>query len=948
MARKTRHRISYVLPLASASAGHRLGINSLATDENQHVLYSAGRDGAIYAWDVASDSSVIEAQSNGAITPSARHTPRSTYRQHVQAHSNWINDISLVDNSSALVSASSDASVKIWRPKSQSGPATETIGLHTDYIKCVASPGPQSPWVAAGGLDRKIGLWDLHGSGQIHCIDVADEERPIKGSVYALAANTGLIASGGPESIVKLWDSRTGKMISKFVGHTDNIRSILISRDNDMVISASSDQTIKVWSVTAGRCMYNLGMHKDSVWSLASSAPDLSILYSGDRSGVVAKTDTRGASDIDQGLSVALCQENEGINSIQASENSLWTATASSSINRWRDVDTSAGVHIPDSLRNYRTSNAAQRQHSVSSQSTSQGTKDLERKQIPLHSVMRLSSTSLLPSQLPYQDRRRPSVAQHGMSRKASTSVVELDAGNPVPIRSVPVETIEGQNGLIKNMLLGDRRHVLTLDTAGDVTMWDLIQCIPVRNFGKQHLDDVAAKFQTQHAVANWCAVNTSIGALTCTLEENHCFDAEMYADELAGIENTDFKQDQRVNLGKWVLRYLFSAFILEEISRDEEYRYQLSSERQRGVNKSSPNSQLHITLPPLDRSMWQQSMETSSQTTPRPFDIAGNNPATPGMSIAVATPLEDNPSGSGYSTKQDKDTTPTGEKSLPSLPRKSLEKPLDYFSVNSDPAPIQQLNDHQPKSPVLSGLSQEESASAGSPETDKVKDAKDGMPSFSKRLRSSFVSKKLSRAAMTEATKMTAPDEKSSDEADSKDSWTDDKAFEDKLFGVIQRMRAAYEDQNQHSEKSIRSLISPSLPTETPVLKLSPTISVLIQEDRPDAGGFADLFEGSVDCLGRSADAIEKVAPPWLGEVLLHNRIPHKDIIKIPFTLEPFDGLLPRITHEASEERLNANRMLRAKSIIAYVAERLQFDPSKEDLKPEDYLELHCQNQVR
>ena len=50
----------------------------------------------------------------------------------------------------------------------------------------------------------------------------------------------------------------------------------------------------------------------------------------------------------------------------------------------------------------------------------------------------------------------------------------------------------------------------------------------------------------TIESVANWCAVDTRTGRLACVLEENYCFDAEMYADEL-GTENTqDFRDDQR------------------------------------------------------------------------------------------------------------------------------------------------------------------------------------------------------------------------------------------------------------------------------------------------------------------------------------------------------------------------------------------------------------------
>ena len=58
-----------------------------------------------------------------------------------------------------------------------------------------------------------------------------------KSSVYALAADPfgHTIASGSPERVVRLWDPRSGKRTGKLVGHTDNIRSILISEDSNYV-----------------------------------------------------------------------------------------------------------------------------------------------------------------------------------------------------------------------------------------------------------------------------------------------------------------------------------------------------------------------------------------------------------------------------------------------------------------------------------------------------------------------------------------------------------------------------------------------------------------------------------------------------------------------------------------------------------------------------------------
>ncbi len=51
-----------------------------------------------------------------------------------------------------------------------------------------------------------------------------------------------------------------------------------------------------------------------------------------------------------------------------------------------------------------------------------------------------------------------------------------------------------------------------------------------------------------------------------------------------------------------------------------------------------------------------------------------------------------------------------------------------------------------------------------------------------------------------------------------------------------------------------------------------------------------------------------------------------------------------------SSNVRLNANRMLRTRKILSYVAERLEPPPGQShgtEMRVEDYLELYCQNQV-
>ncbi|KAK0311186.1 hypothetical protein LTR01_003180 [Friedmanniomyces endolithicus] len=984
MARKARQRISYVLPLANSSGGHRLGVNGLAIDTVNSLLYSGGRDGVLCAWDLHTDfkSTTLPDHDEKLSAPTA-----TTFRNQVQAHTHWINDIALAQSNEALVSASSDITVKVWRPAATDRLPPQTIGLHSDYVKTLAVPSPTADWVVSGGLDRKICVWDLSGAGQKLSIDVGNDEAGSlsskeKGSVYALAATNNVLASGGPESTVRVWDARSGKRITKLVGHTDNIRDILVSRDGSTIMTASSDRTVKVWSTGAGRCMYTLTMHDTSVWSLFSADPDLSVFYSSDKSGLIAKTDTRDVIELDEGLSVAVAQEHEGVHKVVAAGDSIWTATSRPSINRWRDVNTEhAEIDVPEKHNTNRLSpTISQSKHSSPPMLQEPKMNGSLKRKLPLKHMLRLSNTAYFPTPVVV-------VGDHGETiADGKTEGASPDSLTGQPVRAQPDYSIEGQNGLIKHVMLNDRKRVLTVDTAGEVVMWDLLKCVPIRSYGKRHLEDVRDELTTSATVANWCTVDTRTGSVAVILEENTCFDAEMYADELELDEDIEFREDQRINLGKWVLRYLFSNLITEEIRRDHAFRKQLLSAKDQQHAFQRENAPSSIQIPQAQMNGWHNGTTYGTATTPKASNGTAGL-ATPGYGIGLATPgLFASPTKSIGSANP---LSPTLEEGAPlesfvsrqsaTHVRKSIDHSNDYFSPSRIPSTEQTIAGGPAKLPTTPVEGTEEPTTPGVEGTPKDTPSKEGL--FGKKFRmgmggmgKSFGGmKKIGKTQTNEKEKPAVVEEKTETESDSHSSKTSNsRVVDDNLLGTVQKIRFAYEDslQAQHQSQQafdnglpvpapgpldVPSAITPSLPADTPVLKPPLTTTILIQEDRPEAGGVADLFEGTVASLGAQCDLLERTAPMWLGDVLLRNQVPVKEVVKISFVLEPWQGMLPSIASDGNN-RLNANRMLRGKKILAYVAERIEPGPAaaeKENegdpaaLKPEEYLELWCQNQI-
>ena len=351
-------------------------------------------------------------------------------------------------------------------------------------------------------------------------------------------------------------------------------------------------------------------------------------------------------------------------------------------------------------------------------------------------------------------------------------------------------------------------------------------------------------------------------------LEEYNCFDAEMYADELELEGPAEFREDQRsrqlpfpklndmltfiVNLGKWVLRHIFSKLVDEMIKRDEGFRKELNENiKKSGQRTSAPTS---IQLPSSPMGNWQDI--SGSAVTPK---ANGNSyPMTPGMGIGVATPAPLN-----HLPGVPEDGAPL-DKRTSQVSHTSADKSGDYFSSTAIATEASSKATATPSEP------QDSKAPKSPSDADKAANGKDSS-AFGKKFRMgmSFGSKKLGRSASVTAEKPVVVDEKVEDGSENSENGEKEKEVDDNFLGVVQKIRNDYEKaQQEDPEQQVESGITPSLPNEAPVLKPPPLTTVIIQEET--SGGSADLYRGTVATVGEDASLIEERAPMWLGEVLL------------------------------------------------------------------------------
>lgn len=94
------------------------------------------------------------------------------------------------------------------------------------------------------------------------------------------AFNDNILATSYKNSKVKLWDIKTGKLVSILTGHSKLIRSIAFSGDGQLIATGSNDGLIKVWKWKTKENIKTLRGHTDNVTSVQFS-PDGYFLASG-------------------------------------------------------------------------------------------------------------------------------------------------------------------------------------------------------------------------------------------------------------------------------------------------------------------------------------------------------------------------------------------------------------------------------------------------------------------------------------------------------------------------------------------------------------------------------------------------------------------------------------------------------------------------------------------
>lgn len=196
------------------------------------------------------------------------------YAREFQGHRRGVNSVTFSMDGNYALSGSGDETIRLWEVAT--GKCVRVFEGHKMDVRSVSLSGDNTH-ALSGSSDNSMRLWDVN-TGE--CLRIFNRDTGNVCCVY-LSANGRLALSAGrtddkvrtsrEDSLMRLWEISLGKCLRIFVGHTNWVNSVYLSKDNAYALSGSYDETLRLWEVATGKCIRVFKGHERPVNSVCLS-----------------------------------------------------------------------------------------------------------------------------------------------------------------------------------------------------------------------------------------------------------------------------------------------------------------------------------------------------------------------------------------------------------------------------------------------------------------------------------------------------------------------------------------------------------------------------------------------------------------------------------------------------------------------------------------------------
>lgn len=189
-------------------------------------------------------------------------------------HEHVVTAVRFSNNDSFFVTSSADSMVRIF-----SRVNGRSLGIiHQPCGVSYMDLSPDCQLIATGGYDSLVRIYKVSDGSLLHSFPGH------QGTVWTVAFSPDgkLVASSGDDAVIRIWDIEKGKEIKNLPGHTRIVWSVKFSPEGNYLASSSYDFTFRIWDLRTGNVTWDNHSHKETVVDLAFSHNGNSLVTTSD------------------------------------------------------------------------------------------------------------------------------------------------------------------------------------------------------------------------------------------------------------------------------------------------------------------------------------------------------------------------------------------------------------------------------------------------------------------------------------------------------------------------------------------------------------------------------------------------------------------------------------------------------------------------------------------
>jgi WD40 repeat protein/TolB-like protein len=223
----------------SRLGGIQADVLALDLSEDGRLLATGEKNGTVRIWELEANRTI------------ARLPP----------HNDMVRAVAFSPDGKRLVTGTHKKLLRLW-----------DVDTQKELLTCPADLVPSQILTADFLADGRRVAFGVHGSVRIWDTDANTvmvlKAPPIHPHMIAVSPDGSMVAAASHDSIVRLWDTKTGELLHELPGHTDEVQGVDFAPDGRRLVSCSRDATVRLWDVESGDALRTFNGYTNWIYSV--------------------------------------------------------------------------------------------------------------------------------------------------------------------------------------------------------------------------------------------------------------------------------------------------------------------------------------------------------------------------------------------------------------------------------------------------------------------------------------------------------------------------------------------------------------------------------------------------------------------------------------------------------------------------------------------------------